>query len=141
MAFIRRYEFTCTSASRQHQGTEGRPELFTKGQKVVRHEDDPALSWFRSGGFSERELTPILTEDKPDKTGKPDKPSDVFQTPIDEIEGIAPTTKAALKTAKFKTLADLVAATDGKLLATPGIADRSLESIRDACAALVDAVG
>jgi len=141
MAIIRQYEFTCTSVSRQHRGAEGRLELFTEGQKVVRHEDDPALSWFRSGGFTERELTPILTEDKPDKMGKPDKSGDVFQTPIEEIDGIAPITKKALKEAKFKTLADLLSVKDEKLLATPGIAAVSLKSIRDACAALVDAVG
>jgi hypothetical protein len=141
MAYINRYEFTCTSASRQCQGPDGRPQLFTKGQKVVRHEDDPMLRWFRSGGFTEALLTPIITEDKPGKPDKSGLSEDVFQTPIEEIEGIAPITKKALKEAKFKTLADLLSVKDEKLLATPGIAAVSLKSIRDACEALVDAAG
>ena len=52
---------------------------------------------------------------------------------IDDLSDIPANTQAALKKAGLKTVADLVKLTDEELLEIPGIAEKSMAIIREAC--------
>jgi len=63
-------------------------------------------------------------------------PPEPTATLIDNLEGIAPITKAKLKAAGLTTAGELIAKKDEELLAIEGIGQTSLESIRKACEGL-----
>lgn len=127
----RKYEFTCQSASRVH-----RRGHFVKGQKVIVFDDDPRLTWLRSGGFAEKDLGfESLRADKP-KTKIPDDP---MKMKIADIDGIPGGAKIALETAGIKTVEDFSGKSDEELLAIKGIGEPSLKKSRDAIYVLLTA--
>ena len=123
-------EFTCLSVTRVSKYGQ-----FVKGQKVVVHEDEPRIGWFRSGGWSEKPLAAITVgADMPKPDANPDDP---MSTPIESLEKVSEAIKAALAKAKIVTVGDILGLTDEELLEINGIGEKSIANLKAACEAVV----
>jgi hypothetical protein len=75
---------------------------------------------------------------KADQADENNSPTGI-ETMIDDLCDVPPNTLAVLKKAGYVTVSDINKLSDEELLDIPGVADKSLIAIRDACGKVVDA--